>query len=209
MINSRCSHSMIYINNNIINDELFIIGGHGINTGERYSFKTQKWKLLPSLHTKERQVPTLINVNDYLFTIFGFVNGKKNPYILGEKLNLINLDKWEPINVNCNNIKEEKLNKFNVGFIKLANDSYLLLGGEINTGGETDDVYKLEFKNNGNKIIISETNLKLPCTASFIDKKFIELEQMKFAQFDMKKSNFIFYDGFNNKFGMKPMQKKK
>ena len=209
MINARCSHSMIYINNNIINDELFIIGGHNNNTGERYSFKTQKWKLLPSLHTKERQVPTLINVNDYLFTIFGFVNGKKNPYILGEKLNLINLDKWEPINVNCNNINEAKLNKFNVGFIKLTNDSYLLLGGEINTGGETDDVYKLEFKNNGNKIIISETNLKLPCTASFIDKKFIELEKMKFAQFDMKKSNFIFYDGFNNKFGMKPIQKKK
>ena len=77
MLNARCSHSMIYINNHIINDELFIIGGHGINTGERYSFRTQKWKLLPSLHTKERQVPTLLCVDDYLYTIFGFVNGKK------------------------------------------------------------------------------------------------------------------------------------
>ena len=209
MINPRCSHSMIYINNNIINDELFIIGGHNNNTGERFSFKTQKWKLLPSLHTKERQVPTLINFNDYLFTIFGFVNGKKNPYILGEKLNLRYLDKWEPINVQLNNIKETKLNKFNVGLIKLNIDSYLLLGGEINTGGETDDVYKLDFKNNGNKIVISETNLKLPCTASFIDKNFIELEGMKFAQFDMKKSNFIFYDTYSNKFGMKPLLKKK
>ncbi len=210
MLNARCSHSMIYINNNIINDELFIIGGHNNNTGERFSFKTQKWKLLPCLHTKERQVPTLINVNDYLFTIFGFVNGKKNPYILGEKINLNTLDKWEPINVSLSsNIKEARLNKFNVGLIKLNNENYLLLGGEINTGGETDDVYKLEFKNNGNKIIISDTNLKLPCTASFIDKNFIELEQMKFAQFDMKKSNFIFYDGNSNKFGMKPLQKKK
>ena len=209
MINPRCSHSMIYINNNIINDELFIIGGHNNNTGERFSFKTQKWKLLPSLHTKERQVPTLINYNDYLFTVFGFVNGKKNPYIIGEKLNLRNLEKWEPINVSCSNIKEVKLNKFNVGLIKLSNESFLLLGGEVNTGGETDDVYKLEFKNNGNKIAISETNLKLPCTASFIDKNFIELDQMKFAQFDMKKSNFIFYDSYSNKFGMKPLLKKK
>ena len=209
MINPRCSHSMIYINNNIINDELFIIGGHNNNTGERFSFKTQKWKLLPSLHTKERQVPTLINVNDYLFTLFGFVNGKKNPYILGEKINLYTLDKWEPINVNYNNIKEARLNKFNVGLIKLSNESFLLLGGEINTGGETDEVFKLEFKNNGNRLNISETNIKLPCCASFIDKNFIELEQMKFAQFDMKKSNFIYYDYYNNKFGMKPLLKKK
>ena len=209
MINPRCSHSMIYINNNIIEDELFIIGGHNNNTGERFSFKTQKWKLLPSLHTKERQVPTLISFNEYLFTLFGFVNGKKNPYILGEKINLNTLDKWEPINVNCNNIKEERLNKFNVGIIKLSNDSFLLLGGEISTGGETDEVFKLEFKNNGNKLNISETNIKMPCCASFIDKNFIELENMKFAQFDMKKSNFIYYDGINNKFGMKPLLKKK
>ena len=119
------------------------------------------------------------------------------------------MDKWEPINVSVNNIKEARLNKFNVGLIRLNNENYLLLGGEINTGGETDDVFKIEFKNNGNKIIISDTNLKLPCTASFIDKNFIELEQVKFAQFDMKKSNFIFYDGNANKFGMKPLQKKK
>ena len=209
MINPRCSHSMIYINNHIINDELFIIGGHNNNTGERFSFKTQKWKLLPSLHTKERQVPTLITVNDFLFTFFGFVNGKKNPYILGEKINLNNLDKWEPINLYNNNIKEARLNKFNVGLLKLSNDTFLLLGGEINTGGETDEVFKLEIKHNGNKIILSETNIKLPCCASFIDKNFIEIEPMKFAQFDMKKSNFILYDCYNNKFGMKPLIKKK
>ena len=119
------------------------------------------------------------------------------------------LEKWEPINIYCNNIKESKLNKFNVGLIKLSSDSFLLLGGEINTGGETDDIYKLEFKNNGNKIIISDTNIKLPCSASFIDKNFIEIEQMKFAQFDMKKSNFIIYDTYNNKFALKPLIKKK
>ena len=208
MINSRCSHSMIYINNHIINDELFIIGGHGINTGERYSFKTQKWKLLPCLHSKERQVPTLICFGDYLYTIFGFVNGKKNSYILGEKINLNELDQWETINVKCDDIEEEKLNKFNVGLIKLNNNTFLLVGGEISTGGETDDVYKLEF-NKDDEIVISDTNLKLPCPASFIDKNFIALEQNKFAQFDMKKSNFIFYDALTNKFGMKPMMKKK
>ena len=208
MLNARCSHSMIYINNHIINDELFIIGGHGINTGERYSFRTQKWKLLPSLHTKERQVPTLLCVNDYLYTIFGFVNGKKNSYILGEKINLNNLEKWEMINVKCNGIDEARLNKFNVGLIKLSNNSFLLVGGEINTGGETDDVFKLDFKGE-DEIVISDTNLKLPCPASFIDKNFIALDQMKFAQFDMKKSNFIFYDTLTNKFGMKPMMKKK
>ena len=208
MINPRCSHSMIYINNHIINDELFIIGGHGINTGERYSFRTQKWKLLPCLHTKERQVPTLICYGDYLYTIFGFVNGKKNSYILGEKINLNKLEKWEMINVKYNGIDEEKLNKFNVGVIKLSNDSFLIVGGEINTGGETDDVFKLDFKGN-DEIVISETNLKLPCPASFIDKNFIPLDQKKFAQFDMKKSNFIFYDMLTNKFGMKPMMKKK
>ena len=208
MLNARCSHSMIYINNHIINDELFIIGGHGINTGERYSFRTQKWKLLPSLHTKERQVPTLLCVDDYLYTIFGFVNGKKNSYILGEKINLNNLEKWEMINVKCNGIDEARLNKFNVGLIKLSNNSFLLVGGEINTGGETDDVFKLDFKGE-DEIVISDTNLKLPCPASFIDKNFIALDQMKFAQFDMKKSNFIFYDTLTNKFGMKPMMKKK
>lgn len=208
MINPRCSHSMIYINNHIINDELFIIGGHGINTGERYSFRTQKWKLLPCLHTKERQVPTLICYGDYLYTIFGFVNGKKNSYILGEKINLNKLEKWEMINVKYNGIDEDKLNKFNVGVIKLSNDSFLIVGGEINTGGETDDVFKLDFKGN-DEIVISETNLKLPCPASFIDKNFIPLDQKKFAQFDMKKSNFIFYDMLTNKFGMKPMMKKK
>ena len=208
MINPRCSHSMIYINNHIINDELFIIGGHGINTGERYSFRTQKWKLLPCLHTKERQVPTLICYGDYLYTIFGFVNGKKNSYILGEKINLNKLENWEMINVKYNGIDEEKLNKFNVGVIKLSNDSFLIVGGEINTGGETDDVFKLDFKGN-DEIVISETNLKLPCPASFIDKNFIPLDQKKFAQFDMKKSNFIFYDMLTNKFGMKPMMKKK
>ena len=207
MINARCSHSMIYINNHIINDELFIIGGHGINTGERYSFKTQTWKLLPCLHTKERQVPTLICVGDYLYTIFGFVNGKKNSYILGEKINLNELDKWEMINVKCNGIDEEKLNKFNVGLIKLNNNSFLLVGGEINSGGETDDVFKLDFIND-DEIVISDTNLKLPCPSSFIDKNFIALDQNKFAQFDMKKSNFIFYDSLTNKFGMKPMMKK-
>ena len=208
MINSRCSHSMIYINNHIINDELFIIGGHGINTGERYSFKTQKWKLLPCLHSKERQVPTLICYGDYLYTIFGFVNGKKNSYILGEKINLNELDKWEIINMKSDGIDEEKLNKFNVGLIKLNNNSFLLVGGEISTGGETDDVYKLDF-NKDDEIVISDTNLKLPCPASFIDKNFIALDQNKFAQFDMKKSNFIFYDAFTNRFGMKPMMKKK
>ena len=208
MLNARCSHSMIYINNHIINDELFIIGGHGINTGERYSFRTQKWKLLPSLHTKERQVPTLLCVDDYLYTIFGFVNGKKNSYILGEKINLNKLEKWEMINVKCNGIDEARLNKFNVGLIKLSNNSFLLVGGEINTGGETDDVFKLDFKGE-DEIVISDTNLKLPCPASFIDKNFIALDQMKFAQFDMKKSNFIFYDTLTNKFGMKPMMKKK
>ena len=208
MLNARCSHSMIYINNHIINDELFIIGGHGINTGERYSFRTQKWKLLPSLHTKERQVPTLLCVDDYLYTIFGFVNGKKNFYVLGEKINLNNLEKWEMINIKCNGIDEARLNKFNVGLIKLSNNSFLLVGGEINTGGETDDVFKLDFKGE-DEIVISDTNLKLPCPASFIDKNFIALDQMKFAQFDMKKSNFIFYDTLTNKFGMKPMMKKK
>ena len=208
MLNARCSHSMIYINNHIINDELFIIGGHGINTGERYSFRTQKWKLLPSLHTKERQVPTLLCVDDYLYTIFGFVNGKKNSYVLGEKINLNNLEKWEMINIKCNGIDEARLNKFNVGLIKLSNNSFLLVGGEINTGGETDDVFKLDFKGE-DEIVISDTNLKLPCPASFIDKNFIALDQMKFAQFDMKKSNFIFYDTLTNKFGMKPMMKKK
>ena len=208
MINPRCSHSMIYINNHIINDELFIIGGHGINTGERYSFRTQRWKLLPCLHTKERQVPTLICVGDYLYAIFGFVNGKKNSYILGEKINLNKLEKWEMINVKYDGIDESQLNKFNVGAIKLSNDSFLLVGGEINTGGETDDVFKLDFKSN-DEIIISQTNLKLPCPASFIDKNFIALDQKKFAQFDMKKSNFIFYDMLTNKFGMKPMMKKK
>ena len=208
MLNARCSHSMIYINNHIINDELFIIGGHGINTGERYSFRTQKWKLLPSLHTKERQVPTLLCVDDYLYTIFGFVNGKKNSYVLGEKINLNNLEKWEMINVKCNGIDEARLNKFNVGLIKLSNNSFLLVGGEINTGGETDDVFKLDFKGE-DEIVISDTNLKLPCPASFIDKNFIALDQNKFAQFDMKKSNFIFYDTLTNKFGMKPMMKKK
>ena len=208
MINPRCSHSMIYINNHIINDELFIIGGHGINTGERYSFRTQKWKLLPCLHTKERQVPTLICVGDYLYAIFGFVNGKKNAYVLGEKINLNKLEKWEMINAKYDGIDESQLNKFNVGVIKLSNNSFLLVGGEINTGGETDDVFKLDFKNN-DEIVISETNLKLPCPASFIDKNFIPLDQKKFAQFDMKKSNFIFYDMLTNKFGMKPMMKKK
>ena len=208
MICPRCSHSMIYINNHIINDELFIIGGHGINTGERYSFKTQKWKLLPCLHTKERQVPTLICIGDYLYTIFGFVNGKKSSYILGEKINLHELDKWEIINVKSNDIDEERLNKFNVGLIKLNYNSFLLVGGEICTGGETDDVFKLDF-NNDDEIVISDTNLKLPCPASFIDKNFIPLDQNKFAQFDMKKSNFIFYDSLSNKFGMKPMMKKK
>ena len=207
MINPRCSHSMIYINNHIINDELFIIGGHGINTGERYSFKTKQWKLLPYLHTKERQVPTLICVGDYLYSIFGFVNGKKSPYILGEKINLNELDKWETINVKCDSFDEEKLNRFNVGLIKLNNNSFLLVGGEINTGGETDDVFKLDFNNN-EEIIITDTNLKLPSPCSFIDKNFIPLDQNKFAQFDMKKSNFIFYDALTNKFGMKPTMKK-
>ena len=160
------------------------------------------------MHSKERQVPTLICYGDYLYTIFGFVNGKKNSYILGEKINLNELDKWEIINIKCDGIEEERLNKFNVGLIKLNNNSFLLVGGEISTGGETDDVYKLEFKNN-DEIEISETNLKLPCPASFIDKNFIALDQNKFAQFDMKKSNFIFYDAFTNRFGMKPMMKKK
>ena len=124
------------------------------------------------------------------------------------KINLYKLEKWEMINVNCNNIDENRLNKFNVGLIKLSGNSYYIVGGEINTGGETDDVFLLEFKNN-DEIEISETNLKLPCPASFIDKNFIALGQNKFAQFDMKKSNFIFYDNLTNKFGMKPMMKKK
>ena len=208
MLNSRCSHSMIYINNHIINDEIFIVGGHGMNTGERYSFKTQKWTLLPCLHTKERQVPTLIIVNKYLYTIFGFVNGKKNPYILGERINLKELEKWELINVKSNDIDEERLNRFNVGLIKLNNNSFLLVGGEVVTGGETNDVFKLDFKSN-DEIIISDTNLKLPCPCSFIDKNFIALDQNKFAQFDMKKSNFIFYDVLSNQFGMKSIMKNK
>ena len=124
------------------------------------------------------------------------------------RLKMNKLEKWEMINAKYDGIDESQLNKFNVGVIKLSNNSFLLVGGEINTGGETDDVFKLDFKNN-DEIVISETNLKLPCPASFIDKNFIPLDQKKFAQFDMKKSNFIFYDMLTDKFGMKPMMKKK
>ena len=208
MLSPRCSHSMIYLNNNIINDELFIIGGHNNNTGERYSFSKKKWDLIPSLHSKERQVPTLISINEYLYMIFGFVNGKKDPYILGEKLNLSKMEKWEGINAFIN-VDEAKMNKFNVGLIRLSNEVFLLLGGEINTGGETDDVYKLEFQNKGEKMIITETKLKLPCCASFIDKNFIEFDYLKFAQFDMKKTNFIFYDACEHKFGVSNVKQKK
>ena len=107
-----------------------------------------------------------------------------------------------------NDIDEERLNRFNVGLIKLNINSFLLVGGEVVTGGETNDVFKLDFKSN-DEIIISDTNLKLPCPCSFIDKNFISLDQNKFAQFDMKKSNFIFYDVLSNQFGMKSIMKNK
>ena len=42
MLSERCSHSLIYINNKIINNEIFAIGGYNNNTCERYSINNNK-----------------------------------------------------------------------------------------------------------------------------------------------------------------------
>ena len=197
MIYPRCSHSMIYINNELIQDEIFVIGGHSNNTCERYNFRSKIWKNLPSVNTKERQVSSLLVVNNYLYMLFGFVNGKKDINNYGEKLDLKKLDKWEQIKINFNK-DVVKLNKFNVGLISINKNIFLLVGGEANAGGETNDIYKMEFTEKG--IMISDTGMKMPFIASFIDKNFIECEKGCYAQFDMKKSNLIVYDSNNQTF---------
>ena len=206
MLSERCSHSMIYLNNKIINNEIFVIGGYNNNTCERYNVKKNEWNWLPKLNEKERQVSTLFVFNEkILFTIFGFINENKETFV--EKLDLEKLNLWEKIEIKINSDKI-LLDKFNVGIIPLdnINGNYLLVGGESCKKGECDDVYKISVvKKDNNEFIQIDfiDNLKLNVTASFIDKEFIKIKEGKFVQFEMKKNNLILFDEKKNKFKSK------
>ena len=117
MLSERCSHSLIYINNKIINNEIFAIGGYNNNTCERYSINNNKWNWLPKLNENERQVSTLFIYNEKeVFTLFGFMNQNNENYV--ERLNLEKLNFWEKIEIKVNSDKI-LLDKFNVGIIPL------------------------------------------------------------------------------------------
>ena len=196
MLSERCSHSLIYINNKIINNEIFAIDGYNNNTCD--------W--LPKLNENERQVSTLFIYNENeLFTLFGFMNQNNENYV--ERLNLEKLNFWEKIEIKVNSDKI-LLDKFNVGIIPLDSikGNYLFIGGESCKKGECNDVYNVSIvKNDKNEFVQIDfvDNCFLPIPASFIDKEFVKIKEGKYAQFEMKKNNLIFYNFKKNKFKSK------
>ena len=206
MLSERCSHSLIYINNKIINNEIFAIGGYNNNTCERYSINNNKWSWLPKLNENERQVSTLFIYNENeLFILFGFMNQNNENYV--ERLNLEKLNFWKKIEIKVNSDKI-LLDKFNVGIIPLDSikGNYLFIGGESCKKGECNDVYNVSIvKNDKNEFVQIDfvDNCFLPIPASFIDKEFVKIKEGKYAQFEMKKNNLIFYNFKKNKFKSK------
>ena len=199
MINPRCSHSMIGINN-----EIYVIGGYNTNTCEKYSLSTNEWKSLPKLNSRERQVSTLFNINDtYLYSIFGFIRGENDNDNYGERLNIKNANsKWVKIVIKHSNIPKNEIKRFNVGLIKIKEGEFLVCGGENLKNEESDKIFRMHIKND---VIELEENKgeKLPIKCSFIDKEFYEIKNEKYGQFEMKKNNFVIYNLKKNKFKVK------
>ena len=202
MLSERCSHSLIYINNKIINNEIFAIGGYNNNTCERYSINNNKWNWLPKLNENERQVSTLFIYNENeLFILFGFMNQNNENYV--ERLNLEKLNFWKKIEIKVNSDKI-LLDKFNVGIIPLDSikGNYLFIGGESCKKGECNDVYNVSFvKNDKNEfvqidyvIIVFYLFLIL-----LLIRNLLKIKEGKYTQFEMKKNNLIFYNFKKNK----------
>lgn len=219
----RCSHSMIYINTPKINSEIIVVGGYNTNTCEKYSIINKKWTMLPKLNTEEKQVPTLILINEnYLYSIFGFRNIDNDTLekrslasfenkFLAERLQLDKEISWEIIQVK-NTIKGFDLNLFNVGYIcpDRSKNEFIFLGGNNTQNGETNSIFKGEFITEGKnkEIIISEFKGAIPpLNCSFVDKEFLEIKDGKFAQFEMKNNNLIIYNYKKNKFKVKEFKK--
>lgn len=208
MYKERCSHSMIYVNTDKIQNEVFVIGGFSNNTCEKYSIDKKKWRKLPDLLSKEKQVPTLFLINNsYLYCAFGFSNDTIELPDLAEMIDLNKLDAWMNIPIN-NTIGKYDLKRFNVGIAQLSQNEFFLFGGEKYKGEETDSVFSMTVNisegNPGNITVSSIDSLTLPLKCSFIDKQFIEIKPNKFAQFEMKKNNLIIFNSIKKQFKIKP-----
>lgn len=206
MIEPRCSHSLIYHEER---QEIFVVGGYGLKTCEKYSIEESKWSLISPMNYV-RQVATLLFVNRrYLIAAFGFTSDESFEEVeFFEKLDIesSNLEKsdvsiWEMMKVSTSGISG-CLRIFNTGVISTGLNNFLICGGETFKGEETSDVYLLSFNCTEGFSIKPYSNgkVKLPTRASFIDKYFVPLEKGRYVQFEMKRNNIICFNINNSTF---------
>lgn len=208
MIIGRCSHSMIY---HKLHNEIYAIGGYGNKTCEKYNINEGNWKQISSLN-HERQVSTLFFINStFLIASFGFTYDISYDEVeVFEKYETSSNSEWEILRVETIGIKS-LLRIFNCGVIVNESNSVIICGGETFQGQEIDDVFYISFINNkpllryymNTKVINSNKRVLLPNKSSFIDKAFLQIDENRFFQFEMKRSNVIVFDKEKQEFSVR------
>ena len=192
---ARCSHAMAYVAPN----DIYVVGGYCNNTTEKYCINEKMWKPLKNLNFKERQVPTLILINNrYLYCLLGYIItniNDTNDYV--ERFDTFNIfSSWELLKINNPNKIDLKI--FNAGCIINSNE-IIICGGEKYAGNETDQCFTFNVSN----LEFSKSDIILPQPSSFLEKIFISFGKGKYFQFEMKKNNLFIFNISKKKFKIK------
>ena len=161
MVQCRSGHSMIANNN-----EIYAVGGEGLNSVEKYDLSKNRWIEMPSMIRKRSNAMLLID-NGYLYAFFGKGENGEYPESI-ERLNIQN-DKsvWEMILFSNPNNIDTKL--YGCGLFQVDELIYFL-GGKCNEQNADSIFY---FNLNDRRFDIS--NAKLKWKESFRENQLFQL----------------------------------
>lgn len=172
MLEARSYHSMIE-NNNLI----YVIGGKGKSSCEKYDIEKKVWTKLPNLKSDEKRNTCLYIHNSYLYSFFGYTNSKYCDAV--ERLNLKMLKSWDVINYK----NEEKLNLKMIGcgmYVGKENPEKLFILGGKNNEGKAASIIVYEFDN---RKFFKENILNIGISY-FKESKFFKLNNSEYGNFD-------------------------
>jgi hypothetical protein len=170
LLTPRYSHSMIHHN-----DIIYVVGGHGTNSAEKYDIKTQKWVKLSNLNYDEKQNPVLYVYNNYLYSFFGYKTGSYVDTI--ERVNLKSVKaKWEVIPYK--NPEKLDLRLIGCGILPEMDTTVIFIGGKSRDARR--DAFRFDFATN----TFTKSDILLEKEAVFQESVLIELEKNVFGHFD-------------------------
>jgi hypothetical protein len=178
MLVPRHSHSMLSDG-----EYIYVIGGYGCSSCEKYDIKTMKWIKLNNL-LDERRHPVLHIHKTYLYCFFGIKNNQYTDTV--ERLNLKNPSKakWEI--VAYKNPKMLDLKIIGCGIVEVSENEVFLFGGK-----KADSIKKDLIKFNFPQYTFSPLGV-LEDEVYFQESHLLPIGDKTYAQFSLGKTDHFF-----------------